>query len=154
MLSNNKLDILDCYAKGTITDGENNMGGLIGSLRTTGGTNLSLVDSYTSYSILNKGETSGGCVGYSNVSVSSPTSIVDVFWEKNLAVGEVLKSVGTIATATTPLNFQDKTTDEMKYRTTFANWNFDVWAINERVDTPYLRFENGFKQYVENTDKK
>lgn len=154
MLSNNKLDILDCYAKGTITDGENNMGGLIGSLRTTAGTNLSLIDSYTSYSILNKGETSGGCVGYSNVSVSSPTSIVDVYWEKNLAVGEVLNSVGTMAIVTTPLNFQDKSSDEMRYRTTFANWNFDVWAINERVDTPYLKFENGFKQYVENSGDK
>ena len=154
MLSNNKLDIMDCYAKGTITDGEQNMGGLIGSLRTTAGTNLSLVDLYTAYSILNKGETSGGCVGYSNVSVSSPTSIVDVFWEKNLAVGEVLNSVGTVASGTTPLNFQDKTSDEMRYRSTFANWNFDIWGINERVDTPYLKFENGFKQYAEQVKKK
>ena len=153
MLSNNKLDILNCYAKGTITDGEQNMGGLIGSLRTTAGTNLSLVDLYTAYSILNKGETSGGCVGYSNVSVSSPTSILDVFWEKNLALGEELDSVGTVASASTPLNFQDKTYDEMRYRSTFANWDFDVWGINERADTPYLKFENAFKQYVEKEKK-
>ena len=130
------------------------MGGLVGYARTSAGASINFEDLYTSVNILNKFATSGACIGYSNISISSPSSIVDVFWERNLAVGEVLNSVGTKAQDTTTLNFTDKSYDEMRYRSTFANWNFDIWGIDERRDTPYLKFEKGFKQYVEKKEDK
>lgn len=144
ILSSNKLDVKNSYALGTIKQGETNMGGIIGYIRTSASASLSLEALYSSVNILNKNSTSGGCVGVSNVSLESPCSVIDVFWEKNLAPGEVLSAVGTTTTDTISLNFEDKTYDEMRYRSTFANWNFDVWGIEERVNTPYLKFENNF----------
>lgn len=149
ILSNSKLELEDSYAKGTISDGEENLGGIVGYLRTSSGAEIAFEDLYTSVNVLNKNTVAGACVGYSNISVGSPSTSVGVFWEKNLAVGESIEAVGASAPNTTTLNFTNKSYDEMRYRSTFANWDFDVWGIDERVDTPYLRFEKTFKQYVE-----
>lgn len=144
MLSANKLDIKNSYSLGTITQGESDMGGLIGYIRTADRATLNLEALYTAVDVLNKNSTAGGCLGRSNVSTNSTCSVVSVFWEKNLAAGEVLYDVGKTEAEATKLNFEDKTADEMRYRSTFANWNFDVWGIVERESTPYLKFENNF----------
>lgn len=153
ILSNSNLYINNCYSKGTISEGEKNMGGLVGYIRTSSGAGISFEDLYASVNILNKVATAGGCVGYSNVSLGTSPTILGVFWEKNLAVGEVLNSVGTQATDTMRLDFTSKSYDEMRYRSTFADWDFDIWGINERVDSPYLKFENGFKQYTKEKER-
>ena len=144
ILSNNKLSLMNSYSIGTITKGEADMGGLVGYISTSDKATLELEALYTTVDILNKVSTAGGCVGSSNVSIQSPCSVINVFWEKNLAPGEVLYGVGTTLPSTTGLNFEDKTSEEMKYRVTFANWSFDVWGIKEREATPYLKFENNF----------
>ena len=55
--------------------------------------------------------------------------------------GEVLKDIGDKATNTFILSFDSKSEDEMRIRNTFVNWNFDIWGIDERIDTPYLKWE-------------
>lgn len=142
MMSDNQLNISNCYAKGTISGGEQNMGGLVGYIYTTTGTKLNLINSYATVNLLNKIATSGGCVGLSNIITGSEIKISEVFWEKNLVVGEVLNGVGAVTTGTFQINFTDKTPAEMRYRSTFANWDLvKVWGLDERVNTPYLRFE-------------
>ena len=141
ILASNKLEIKNSYSLGTI-NGESSMGGLIGYARTSDRATLEIDSLYTSASVLNKNSTAGGCVGTSNISTRSSCSVVNVFWEKNLAPGEELSSVGTVMSSTTSLNFEDKNSEEMRRRSTFTNWNFDVWSIEERVNTPYLKFEN------------
>lgn len=141
ILASNKLELKNSYSLGTIR-GESNMGGLIGYARTSDRATIEIDSLYTSANILNKNSTAGGCVGTSNISTQSNCSVVSVFWEKNLAPGEELYAVGTTMPSTTSLNFEDKNSQEMRYRSTFANWNFDVWGIEERVNTPYLKFEN------------
>lgn len=145
ILSTSKLQLINCYSNGTISEGETNMGGIIGYVRTSAGSAISFEDIYTSVNILQKNATSGACIGVSNISIASQCSVSDVFWEKNLAVGEVLYGVGSTIDETIKVDFTDKSPDEMKYRTTFANWDFDIWKIDERIDTPRLKMENGFK---------
>lgn len=142
MMSDNKLDIMNSYALGSITGGQQNIGGMIGYIYTTAGTTFNLTKCYTAVSILNKLATSGGCIGLANISTSTIYDITYDYWEKNLAVGEVLNGVGAITTGTARVNFEDKTYDEMRYHSTFVNWDLaKIWGIDERISTPYLRFE-------------
>ena len=140
IISKNLLEMKNCYAVGTITEGEQNMGGLIGYARVTTDAQIVIDSLYAAVNILEKNATSGGCIGLSNISAVA-SSAVNVFWEKNIAVGEVLNSVGTVAENSIALAFEDKTSEAMRLRSTYTDWNFDVWAINERVSTPYLKFE-------------
>lgn len=148
ILSANKLMVYDSYAVGNIAAGKTNMGGIVGYMRATNGAAVDLSDVYVAVTILNKVETAGGCVGFSSLAVTSPSKVKSVFWEKNLAVGEELESIGTSDTNNI-LNFNSVRADEMMVRSTFTDWDFDIWAIKEHQTRPYLKFEDSFKQYVQ-----
>lgn len=148
ILTPNTLYISDSYAVGNITTGKTNMGGLAGYVRTAAGAKLEMEADYAAVSILNKVESSGGAIGYSSIAVTSPSKADYVFWEKNLAVGEILESVGKSDTNNV-MNFEAKTAEEMTVRAQFTNWDFDIWAINEHKSRPYLKFENTFKENVQ-----
>lgn len=154
ILSDSSLEFKSCYSNGTIREGTENLGGLVGYVRISAGSSVVFDDLYAAVSILNKGEKSGGCIGYSDISIASPTTATDCFWEKNLAVGEILNDVGTRANSTAIISFEDKTYDEMRRRITFSNWDFDIWYIDEFKDTPRLKFENTFKTYKEEIEVK
>ena len=83
--------------------------------------------------------------GYTDISITSAISLGsdgECFWEKDLAPGEFLNSIGSQANNTFTLSFDDKSYAEMRIANTFVNWNFkDIWGINERVNTPYLKWE-------------
>lgn len=153
ILTPNTLFVSDSYAVGNITTGKTNMGGLIGYVRTAAGAKLEMEADYAAVAILNKVSTSGGAIGYSSIAVTSPSKADYVFWEKNIAVGEVLESVGTSDTNNV-MNFEAKTADEMLVRAQFTNWDFDIWAIDEHKSRPYLKFENTFKENVQEIIKK
>ena len=124
---------------------------MAGSVRgeyTGNGAAVDISDVYVAVTILNKVETAGGCVGFSSLAVTSPSKVKSVFWEKNLAVGEELESIGTSDTNNI-LNFNSARADEMMVRSTFTDWDFDIWAIEEHKTRPYLKFEDSFKQYVQ-----
>lgn len=148
ILSANKLNVYDSYAVGNIAAGKTNMGGIVGYMRATNGATVDISDVYVAVTILNKVETAGGCVGFSSLAVTSPSKVKSVFWEKNLAVGEELESIGTSDTNNI-LNFNSARADEMMVRSTFTDWDFDIWAIQEHKTRPYLKFEDSFKQYVQ-----
>lgn len=141
ILTNNKLDFENSYAKGTINGTNTNSGGLVGSISSIGDANIVFKALYTTVDILQKAMTSGGCIGYTDIAVTSAVSLSDCFWEKDLAPGEVLRDIGSRANSTFILSFDSKTYDEMRIRNTFVNWNFDIWGINERSSTPYLKWQ-------------
>ncbi len=141
ILGPEKLDFADSYAKGTIKGTSTNSGGLVGSILSVMDANITFKSLYTTVDILEKAITSGGCVGYTDISVTSSISIANCFWEKDLAPGEVLSDVGDRENETFALSFDNKTYDEMRIRNTFVGWNFDIWEIDERKDTPYLKWQ-------------
>lgn len=142
MTSNNDLKIQNCYAKGSIQTGEENIGGMFGRIYTVQGTpNLVLSSLYSSVSVVVKGETSGGFVGYSAVGNSTSKLVENCFWEKAIAAGEVLNDVGKEIEGA-GLAFPDRSSDEMKMRATYTSWDFEnTWDIEERVSTPTLKWE-------------
>lgn len=141
ILTDNKLDFSNSYAKGTINGSSTNSGGLVGSLTSVVNANIVFKSLYTTVRILQKVTTSGGCIGYTDIAVTSAVNVSDCFWEKDLAPGEVLRDIGARATNTFILSFDSKTRDEMRIRNTFVNWDFDIWGIEERIDTPYLKWQ-------------
>lgn len=141
ILTNNKLDFANSYAKGAINGTVTNAGGLIGSISSIQDANISFKALYTTLDILVKGTTTGGSIGYTDIAVTSTVSLADCFWEKDLAPGENLKDIGDRASGTFVLSFDSESYSDMRIRSTFANWNFDIWGINEREDTPYLKWQ-------------
>ena len=141
ILTNNKLDFANSYAKGAINGTVTNAGGLIGSISSIQDANISFKALYTTLDILVKGTTTGGSIGYTDIAVTSTVSLADCFWEKDLAPGENLKDIGDRASGTFVLSFDSKSYSDMRIRSTFANWNFDIWGITEREDTPYLKWQ-------------
>ncbi len=144
-MSHNTLNIKNCYAVGNISGGSKNKGGIIGRLHVDDDSAMDITSVYAAVSILEKGETAGGCIGLSESAVRARTSANYVFWEKDLAPGEVLESVGTYTTSNR-LNFTSKTPSEMQTRATYTNWDFDVWEIANRA-RPNLKFEKTFIEY-------
>lgn len=142
------LEIRDSYSLGNILTGNTNTGGLIGFMRAEPSATLSLENIYTTVKILNKNETSGACLGYNKVSTQSASSVTRVFWERNFAPNESIEAVAVMESGSIPLNFDAKSYDDMRFRTTFAQWDWvSTWSINERVTPPTLQFENSFKEY-------
>ena len=141
VVAGNKIDLKNSYSKGAINGSNRNSGGFVGFISSVGVANISFEALYTTLDILQKSSTSGGCIGYTDIAITSAISLGDCFWEKDLAPGEFLNSVGSQASNTFTLSFDDKSYSEMRIRNTFVNWDFDIWGINERVDTPYLNWE-------------
>lgn len=140
--SSKNIDIANSYAKGSIQTGESNIGGLFGQIYTfQAGSAIVLKDLYAEVSIVVKGDTSGGVIGCSNIGSSTNISNTYCFWEKALAPGEVLNDVGSTI-GTQKMSFIDKTSSEMKMISSFTDWDFtSVWNIEERIDTPTLKWE-------------
>lgn len=141
ILTSNKLDFANSYARGTINGTVTNAGGLVGTISSIDDANIAFKALYTTMDILVKGTTTGGSIGYTDIAVTSTVSLADCFWEKDLAPGEVLNDIGDRAKGTFVLSFDSKSYDDMRIRSTFANWNFDIWGIKEREDTPYLKWQ-------------
>lgn len=141
ILTNDKLDFANSYAKGSIYGTTTNSGGLVGSISSIDDANIVFNSLYTTVDILSKGSTTGGCIGYTDIAVTSAVSVSVCFWEKDLAPGEVLNDIGDRARSTFVLSFDNKEFNEMRIRSTFANWNWDIWGLNEREDTPYLKWQ-------------
>ena len=141
-LSDSVFDLSDSYSKGVIRGTHKNAGGFVGSVSSVGVAKIGFKSSYTTLDILEKAITSGGCVGYSNIAITSAVSFSDCFWEKDLAPGEELRSVGAKNANTFTLSFDDKDYNEMRIRNTFANWDLvKIWKLDERNSTPYLLWE-------------
>lgn len=145
MLNKNKLNMKNCYAVGNISAGKDNKGGIVGRLTVSNQAQMNMDAIYAAVSILEKGETSGGCIGLYSSSTGGIVSPNDIFWEKDLAPGEVLEDVGKYDT-TDRINFTPKTPSEMQTRATYTNWDFDIWEIANRA-RPNLKFEKTFIEY-------
>ncbi|MBQ8299452.1 MAG: hypothetical protein IJX99_06275 [Clostridia bacterium] len=145
ILSRSKLHMKNCYAVGNISAGKENKGGIVGRLTVSNQAQVNMDAIYAAVSILEKGETSGGCIGLYSSSTGGIVSPNDIFWEKDLAPGEVLEHVGKFDT-NDRINFTSKTPSEMQTRATYTNWDFDVWEIATR-SRPTLKFEKTFIEY-------
>lgn len=145
VVTGNKVELKNSYSKGAINGPNRNSGGYVGYISSVGIGSISFGALYTTVDILQKSNTSGGCVGYTDISITSAINLGsdgECFWEKDLAPGEYLNSIGSQANNTFTLSFDDKSYAEMRIANTFVNWNFkDIWGINERVNTPYLNWE-------------
>ncbi len=146
ILNQYALNIKNCYVDGYITEGDKNQGGIIGKLRVGSAGAINMDAIYAAVEIPNKNETTGGCIGESDASTTARLSAKYVFWQKKLALGETLADVGVSQTAN-KLNFTHKTEQEMKVRSTFTDWNFDVWEMDAYTSRPSLKFENTFLEY-------
>lgn len=138
ILTDDRIELENSYGKGTITGTHKNAGGLIGKVTSVGDANVYFSALYADVDILTKDVTSGGCIGYLDV---SNAVVKDCFWEKDLAPGEVLRDIGTKAANSITFSFDGVSPEEMRIRNTFVNWDFDIWGIEERVRTPYLKWE-------------
>ena len=146
ILNQYALNMNNCYAEGYISEGKLNQGGIIGKLRvgSSGAINMNAI--YTTIEIPNKNETSGGCIGESDANTTARLSANYVFWQKKLAQGETLNDIGITQTSNR-LNFTHKTEQEMKIRSTFTDWNFDIWEMDAYTSRPSLKFEKTFIEY-------
>ena len=146
ILSQYALNMKNCYAEGYISEGKVNQGGIIGKLRvgSSGAVNMEAI--YTTIEIPNKNTTSGGCIGESDANTTARLSATYVFWQKKLAQGETLNDIGITQTSNR-LNFTHKNEQEMKIRSTFTDWNFDIWEMDAYTSRPSLKFEKTFIQY-------
>ena len=136
----------DCYAEGYISEGKTNQGGIIGKLRVGSSGAINMNSVYTTIEIPNKNETSGGCIGESDASTTARLSANYVFWQRKLAQGESLSDIG-ISQTSNRLNFTHKTEQEMKIRSTYTDWNFDIWEMDAYTSRPSLKFEKTFIEY-------
>lgn len=145
VVSDNKVVLKNSYSKGVINGPNRNSGGYVGYISSVGIASINFGALYTTVDILQKSNTSGGCIGYTDISITSAISLGsngECFWEKELAPGEVLNSIGLQADSTFALSFDDKSYAEMRIANTFVNWDFkDIWGIKERENTPYLKWE-------------
>ncbi len=140
LLTDNKLSIKNSYCKGIVDGVESNFGGFIGYMSVISqGAYIEFSSLYTTLDILNKVDTAGGFIGYTNIPVTTSLSSSYVFWERDLAPGEILRDIGSKMENTFILQFDNKTSDAMRIRNTFAGWDFNIWEIDERINTPYLK---------------
>ena len=142
-LTNNKLSIRNSYCMGMIDGTEGNFGGFIGYLGAISqASSIEFNFLYTTVDVLNKVDTAGGFIGYTNIPITMAISISNSFWERDLALGEILRDIGFRESNTFILSFDSKRYDEMRIKNTFINWDFDkIWGMSERVSTPYLKWE-------------
>lgn len=145
ILSQYALNMSDSYAEGYISEGKQNQGGIIGKLRVGSSGAINMNSIYTTVEIPTKNDTTGGCIGESDASSTARLSATYVYWQKKLAQGESLSDVGVSQTSNR-LNFTHKTEDEMKIRSTYTDWNFDVWEMDAYTTKPTLKFEKTFTE--------
>jgi len=111
-------NISDCYAAGTVTSGNisSNLGGLVGV--NWGG---NIISCYA-VGAVTKGSPMGGLTAYNSGTVS------DSYWD--------IETSGL----TTSAGGTGKTTEEMKEKVTFTNWDFfESWCIEDKQTYPLLR---------------
>ena len=115
----NSSTITNSYATGSVT-GKDYTGGLVGAAHNS----TKITNSYATGSVTGSDDT-GGLVGYA---VSSPTNITNSYWNTE-TTGQSTSAGG-----------EGKTTDEMKKKDTYIDWDFDeVWKIDEGKSYPTLR---------------
>lgn len=144
VLAQSMLVIKDCYSVGNIQEGTVNQGGIIGLLNIGSQGAISLNSIYTAFTIAKKTESSGGCIG--SLKASDRVSSKYVFWEKDLLPGEVLEDIGGQGDSN-KIEFTSKRPDEMRTRSTYTDWDFDIWEIEQKKSRPTLKFEKSFIEY-------
>ncbi len=151
LIGENMGTVDGCFSMGSVV-GEIFIGGLIGS--NTGGVlsnsyNMCRVDGYgrvggltgdnygTIKNCYNIGfvkgmESAGSLIGFL---VADEENVINSYW--NIEISGLKESDGGIG----------KTTTEMKRKGTFINWDFEkIWAIEENVTYPYLRWQGKYEQ--------
>jgi hypothetical protein len=121
LIGGNNGEILNCYAKGSVT-GQKNAGGLIGT------TYQKIINCYSAGYIKGENNYTGGLIGV----VKDNALIEYCYYDKNSS-GQFDTSKGI-----------PKTTVEMKQKYTFiSHWNFEnIWNIDEGESYPYLRWQS------------
>lgn len=154
MTSNKSIEIVDSYAKGSVQTGEANIGGVFGYIYTAQEPKITLRNIYADVSVVVKGETSGGFIGYSAVGGSTGQTVENCYWVKEINPGEVLESIGKMSSGTS-MTFDEKTAAQMMIIREFpSSWDFEtVWSIEDRVNTPTLKWEANYI-IVEDKDAK
>lgn len=154
MTSSKTLEIVDSYAKGSVQTGETNIGGVVGYIYTAQEPKVTLKNIYADVSVVIKGETSGGFVGYSAVGGSTGQTVENCYWVKAINPGEVLESIGKMSSGTS-MTFDEKTSAQMMIIREFpSSWDFEkTWSIEDRVNTPTLKWEANYI-IVEDKDAK
>lgn len=145
MTSSKTIEIVDSYAKGSIQTGETNIGGVVGYIYTAQDPKIVLKNIYADVSVVIKGETSGGFVGYSAVGGSTGQTVENCYWVKEINPGEVLESIGKSSSGTS-MTFDPKSSAQMMIIREFpSSWDFEkTWNIEDRVDTPTLKWEANY----------
>jgi hypothetical protein len=114
-------EILNCYSTSSVS-GSSNVGGLAG-------VNQGTVSSCYSAGGVEGATDVGGLAGSLNADSFYPDGTVsDSFWDTETS-GQTTSAGGT-----------GKTTDQMKQKPTFLDWDFtEVWGIAENQTYPFLR---------------
>ena len=116
LCGSNDGSITNCWASSSVK-GRNSLGGLCGFL--DGG---NITNSYSTSLVEGTVEYLGGLIGERNGGI-----VTNCFWDTQTS-GMSTSNGGT-----------GKTTAEMKQKSTFTNWDFDViWKIEENTTYPYL----------------
>jgi len=111
--------ISDCYASGTVTSGNtsSNLGGLVGD-----NWSGNIISCYAVGAVTKGFPFMGGLVAYNDGNIS------DSYWD--------IETSGL----TTSAGGTGKTTEEMKEKVTFTNWDFsEAWCIEDKQTYPFLR---------------
>ena len=113
--------ISNSYSTGSVTGSGERVGGLVGLAQN----DTTISNSYATGSVKGSGHV-GGLVGLAD----SSTNINRSYWDK--------VTTGLTSSAGQDASF-GKTTDEMKTKATYLDWNFEeIWEIQEGVSYPTL----------------
>jgi hypothetical protein len=140
-------EIIRSYAEGEVTGDNFYIGGLVGHNHDT------IENSYATGKVIGE-ETVGGLVGQNEGTITNSYATGEVPGEDYVG-GLVGDNEGSISnsyyeeetTGQDDGNGIPKTTDDMKLRSTYADWNFlNIWGIVDDEGYPVLRWQDGAPQ--------
>ena len=140
IISPSTFKLNDCYAEGSISGGEQNIGGAIGNIYTANNAEIEFKDVYTATDTSADATIRGGFIGTTNIGAGS-SSVYRCCFEKDPLLDLNLQDVGNKSQGAI-ITIDSKTPAEMKNRVTYADWDFDIWVLEEGIARPHLKWED------------
>lgn len=140
IISPSLFKLSDCYSEGAITGGIDNVGGSIGNIYATNSAEIDIQSVYTATDTNEDAKVRGGFIGKTNITTGVSTQVIKCCFEKDPLLDLNVQDVGD-KTDGSPVTIDSKTPAEMKNRVSYADWDFDLWVLEEGVNRPRLRWE-------------
>ncbi len=141
IISPSVFKLNDCYSEGAISGGIDAIGGSIGNIYAANNAEIDIQSVYTATDTNEDALVRGGFIGRTNFSTGVSTQVLKCCFEKDPLLDLNVQDVGDKSNGS-PVTINSNTPAEMKSRVTYADWNFDLWVLNENVNRPHLKWED------------